>query len=370
MAARTKRGHGTIRFDKKANAFVGRLSVLDDGNRLRPSVTGSTFTECANALRRLQHKIESGEAVAARDPETVAAYLANWLDVSNLASSTLTRYRSLATKVAGQRWFADLRMHEITPVHVLKLYKALSTESDSTRKKVHVLLHSAFEDARHLRRIGANPCDIPKKQKPKYARPDVRPFDEKQEAAFVAAAIGDDNEAMYLLALDSGARLGELWALEWTDVDLKAGVVRIRRTLKDDGGKLTVGPTKGKTERSLTVSTTTLGALRKVRKDNLSQKLVFPNENGGYLKRQNFNRRDWTRFMRKAGLAGLGFTFHDLRHSCATMLLRNGESIANVSRRLGHSKISTTLDYYAHALSQDDARPAIAFEERVRRYGA
>lgn len=369
MAARTKRGNGTIRFDKKANAYVGRLSVLVDGTRVRPSVTGKTRTECNNALRRLQLKIESGERVAARDPETVAVYVANWLDVSNLASSTLTRYRSLAAKVLAQRWFGDIKLHDVTPTHVLQLYKLMADESDSTRRKVHVLLHSAFEDARHLRRIGFNPCDIPKKQKPKYERPDVHPFSEEQEAAFLAAVVGDQNEAMYLLALDSGARQGELWALEWTDVDLKAGVVRIHRTLKDDGGNLTVGPTKGKTERCVTISPTSLGALRKLRKADLSQSLVFPNKNGGYLKRQNFNRRDWARIMRKAALSGLGFTFHDLRHSCATMLLRNGESIANVSKRLGHSKISTTLDYYAHALPQDDARPADAFEQRVRRYG-
>jgi hypothetical protein len=51
------------------------------------------------------------------------------------------------------------------------------------------------------------------------------------------------------------------------------------------------------------------------------------------------------------------------------MFLRNGETIANVSKRLGYSKVSTTLDYYAHALPQDDARPANAFEQGVRRYG-
>jgi len=232
------------------------------------------------------------------------------------------------------------------------------------------LLHTAFEDARHLRRISFNPCDIPKKQKPKYESPDVNPFDEFQEAAFLAAVKGDENEAMYLLALDSGARQGELWALEWNDVDLKTGVIRIRQTLKDDGANLMIGPTKGKTERSLTISPTTLAALRTLRRLDLSQELVFPNENGGYIRRQNFNRRDWARIIRKAGLSGLGFTFHDLRHSCATMLLRNGETIPNVGKRLGHSKISTTLDYYAHALPQDDARPANAFEERIRRYGA
>ena len=135
MAARTKRGNGSIRFDKKANAYVGRLSILVNGKRERPTVTGKTFTECSNALRRLQHKIESGETMAARDRETVAAYLANWLEVSNLASSTLTRYRSLATKVIARTWFADLKMHELAPTHVLKLYKAMASESDRRERK-------------------------------------------------------------------------------------------------------------------------------------------------------------------------------------------------------------------------------------------
>jgi integrase len=134
----------------------------------------------------------------------------------------------------------------------------------------------------------------------------VHPFDELQEAAFLAAVKGDENEAMYLLALDSGARQGELWALEWSDVDLKSGVIRIRQTLKDDGGHRAIGPTKGKTERSLTISLTTLTALRTLRKLDLSQELVFANENGGYIRRQNFNRRDWARLIRKAGLSKLG----------------------------------------------------------------
>ncbi len=246
----------------------------------------------------------------------------------------------------------------------------MAAESCSTRRKVHAILHTAFADARHLRRIADNPCDLPKKQRPQYSRPDVRPFDEEQEAAFLAAIKGDRHEALYLLALDSGARQGELWALEWQDVGLEIGVIRIRRTLKDGNDGIEVGPTKGKSERSITVSRSTLTALRSLRSANDSVQLVFPNSEGGYMRRQNFNRRDWLCILEKARLSGMGFTFHDLRHSCATMLLRNGESIASVSKRLGHSKVSTTLDYYAHALPRDDARSADAFERRLAQYSA
>ncbi len=88
------------------------------------------------------------------------------------------------------------------------------------------------------------------------------------------------------------------------------------------------------------------------------------------MRRQNFNRRNWLSILEKANLSGMWFTFHDLRHSCATMLLRNGESIASVSKRLGHSKVSTTLDYYAHPLPRDDARSADAFKRRLAQYSA
>lgn len=88
------------------------------------------------------------------------------------------------------------------------------------------------------------------------------------------------------------------------------------------------------------------------------------------MRRQNFNRREWLGVLKKAKLSGMGFTFHDLRHSSATMLLQNGESIASVSNRFGHSKVSATLDYYAHALPRDDARSADAFEKRLTQYTA
>jgi integrase len=76
---------------------------------------------------------------------------------------------------------------------------------------------------------------------------------------------------------------------------------------------------------------------------------MFPDRNGGRLRRQNFDRRDWRKLVEKAeeksGLSFEGITFHLLRHTCATMLLQAGEPIADVAARLGHSKISTTLDY-------------------------
>lgn len=85
------------------------------------------------------------------------------------------------------------------------------------------MLHAAFEDARHLGHVVANPCDVPKKAKPTYRRPEVVPLSREQEAALIDAARGDRYEGIVLLGLDSGARQGELFALTWDDVDFDAG---------------------------------------------------------------------------------------------------------------------------------------------------
>jgi integrase len=368
MAARTKRGSGTV--DQIGNAFRGRLSILVDGKRERPEVYGKTPTDCRNALRKLQHKIESGEVTAKHDRESVAGYLTDWLGTSNRESSTILRYASLVKKVISYKGFAGLKMHELSPMEIGKLYKAMASETDSERHKMQAMLHSAFEDARHMRRIAFNPADLPKKQKPKYKRKDVRPLDELQETAFLAAIAGDKNEVMYRLALDSGARQAELWALDWADVDFKTGTIRFHQNLKDGfNNTLVRGETKVHEERSLSISAETLAALREFRKADMSRRLLFPNAVGGFIRRNNFGRRDWASIVAKAGLEDEQFTFHVLRHTCATMLLRAGESIANVSKRLGHSKISTTLDYYGHVLPQDERACANAFSARLRKYG-
>ncbi len=193
MAARARRGDGSIRYDRKAKAYVGRLSLWVDGKRERPSVTGRTYTECRTALRKLQQSIESGDQSVRRDQECVASYLDHWLGISNFAPSTLIRYKSLTKKIESLSWFAKLKLGEVTTAHVLRLYHEMDAESSSTRRKVHALLHTAFADARHLRRIADNPCDVPKKLRPQYSRPEVRPFDEKQEAVSSTGQRNDPN---------------------------------------------------------------------------------------------------------------------------------------------------------------------------------
>jgi len=101
------------------------------------------------------------------------------------------------------------------------------------------------------------------------------------------------------------------------------------------------------------------------------QHLVFPDRVGGYIRRQNFNRRSLAPLLAKAGSeSGLSFeghTFHDLRHTMATLLLSDGEPIMDVSDRLGHANVATTLNVYAHCLPLSADRLASRFDERFEK---
>jgi len=376
--SRTRRGAGTIRYDKARKCYFGRLSVVKDGVRYRPQVQAPTRAEAEAKLRRLAIGFQ-GTARVSRDKETIGGYLKAWLDAAKIASSTIARYRSLLRKLERLNpEFTGLRLYRLDDdgeMKVLGLYARLERngESASTLRKVHTMLHSAFEDARHLRRLLRNACDLPKKAKPVYNAPARRSFEPGHEAAFLRAIAGDRFETLYLLALDSGMRQGELFALKWADVDLARGKIEVRRSVRDDNGTLTEGPTKTKVSRSIIVSQPTIKALMSLAPDPSNRAgLVFGDRAGGFMRRQNFTRREWQPLLatasQESGLSFDGFTFHVLRHTCATMLLNAGENIAEVSRRLGHSKISTTLDCYAHALRQNDDRPARRFEERLVGY--
>ncbi len=178
-----------------------------------------------------------------------------------------------------------------------------------------------------------------------------------------------------MLALDSGMRQAELFALEWRDIDWENCSVEVRRTLKDTEDGLVVGDTKNRQRRAIRLSATTMDALASHRKrqsrTGAIQRLVFPDQSGGYLRRQNFNRRHFATMLataeRESGLSFAGHTFHDTRHTCATLLLQDGESVTRVSQRLGHSTVKTTLDYYANCVPQDEDRPAARFDQRRQR---
>jgi len=155
-------------------------------------------------------------------------------------------------------------------------------------------------------------------------------------------------------------RQGELLGLGWEDVDLEAGVVQVRRTLTlAKGGPRITEPKTPKSRRSVRLTASAVEALERHRERQHSGgaaagekwnawDLVFCTRRGTPIRRDNLHVRHWKPLLRRAWLPDI--RFHELRHTCATLLLTKGVHPKIVSEMLGHSSVSITLDTYSHVI--------------------
>ena len=196
-----------------------------------------------------------------------------------------------------------------------------------------------------------------------------------QVKAVLAALEGHTLFPIIRLALDAGMRRGELLGLQWGDIDLDAvpPTLRVERSVEETkAGGLRLKPPKTKRgRRSISLPPETVAMLRELKVEQMQIRLavglgklegttlVFGTIEGG-LRSPRAVSRAWRRFVVSKGLPKL--QFHALRHTHVSILIRKGVDILTISRRIGHSKPSVTLDVYGHLLGGADAAAAAALE--------
>jgi integrase len=129
----------------------------------------------------------------------------------------------------------------------------------------------------------------------------MRPLTSEESRRFLQAARGNRLEALYVLAVTTGMRQGELLALRWQDVDIENGTVSIRRTLTRNGGSIEMGILGDRYE---------------------DQGLLFATSTSGPINPSNLRQKSFARLLKEARLPHI--RFHDLRYTCATLLLAQG----------------------------------------------
>jgi integrase len=167
---------------------------------------------------------------------------------------------------------------------------------------------------------------------------------------------------LFMLAVFSGARQGELLGLKWSDVDWENSQIHIQRTFNN--GRLFT-PKTHSSKRKIDLGPTVIKKLKKWRlacpKNNLD--LIFPNEAGNHINNKNMLRRHYRPALKAAGFPPL--RFHDLRHTYASLLIEQGENIKYIQAQLGHSSPTVTLNVYAHLMKDRNPEAACRLENTV-----
>jgi integrase len=293
---------------------------------------------------------------------TVGEYLDRWLrDMKDtVRGSTYERHEQLV-RLHIRPALGRIKLKNLTAAHVRWLYRERldSGLAPATIHKLHAVLHKALNHAVSDGLIPRNAAAG--LALPRISREEINPLSGEEARCFLDEVRGDRLEALYVLAISTGMRQGELLALKWDDVDLERGLLRVRRTLTRQHSAFTFSnPKTKKSRRTIRLTEGALQALRThlsyqlvkmERMDSLYRpsSLVFANEVGGIINPSNLRNRSFARLLKRASLPP-STRFHDLRHTCATLLLSGNVNPKIVSEMLGHSSISITLDTYSHVL--------------------
>jgi len=257
-----------------------------------------------------------------------------------------------------------IRLSRIGPFHVQKLYADLERLGLARiPSRVHAILHRAFKLAVLWRWLPENPCDRVVQPTYNAQRKDV--WDQEQTATFIDGAQDHWLWPLCMTLLGTGCRLGEALALDWSDVE--CDTIQIRRTLHRINGEWDIGaPKTDAGRRQIALPTLVVRAMKKQSAQQAEWRLasgadwpdlglVFTNQRGDPIHRAVV-AHSMARVCKRLSLPPV--TPHGLRHLSASVLIAKGIPLPAVSARLGHSKVSITLDVYSHVVGGEDKAAA------------
>jgi integrase len=373
-----------------------------------------TVTEAKAYRARILNLQEQGGRVESTRL-TVAEYLDTWVEshAPHLSPVTLESYHSVI-RAHLKPSLGSIRLKQLGPEPIREYMTAkLAGKKDdqgtweqkplsTTTVRYHLtVLREAIQQAVRDGLLMRNWVD--NVTRPKRQRTEMTVLDEEQIRLFLAEAKRSSKHyTLYLAAVLTGMREGELLGLRWRDVDLTLGVASVQQTLyrlygKDVKDKLLFKePKTQKARRTVDLPPVLVEALRALREEQVALQrefgpayqdhdLIFCQPDGKPAHGQNITRHDFRRVLALKGLRsellatgvpeealpkGLPrIRFHDLRHSHATLLLQQGVHPKVVQERLGHSTIAMTLDTYSHSVPGMQRRAADKLGERLFGHG-
>jgi integrase len=371
MKRKTKRANNEGSIFQRADGRWACTVSLGDGRRR--TFYGRTRAAVAERLPGALKSVQDGQALP-DERQTVAQFLASWLETSARPRVRLTTFvvYERVVRLHINPTVGHVRLARLTPQMISHLYEKLSQDGLSARyvRMVHSIMHGSLKMAVRWRLINVNPADSV--DAPRLERKEFRALDAEEAGRLLDAARSDRLHALYTLALTCGMRQAELLGLRWADVDLDGGKLSVRRQVMRVGGEWRFSEPKTKAgRRVITLPALAVSALREHRRQQAEERLraadwqdlglVFPNRRGAPIAKENLLRRSFWPLLERAGLDHV--RFHDLRHSCASLLLASGLHPKVVQERLGHSTIAVTMDVYSHVMPTLQREAADTFDK-------
>ena len=327
--------------------------VVRDGRKAHKTAVGRNRREAERALTKIQATVDDG-AFVAQSNIRFETWADQWIESLERKETTKDSYRSTiayAKKLFGHKMVRRLRPEDIAHLNQTLREGKLSA---STRAKHLRVLGGCLNSAIAHGYAASNPVRaLPKAEKPRPQRKESAYFANDELPQLFDKFADGVYRTLFLVALKTGMRQGELLALTWGDIDLSAAVIRVRRTYTDRH----LGTPKNHERRDVDLTSDLVDLLGSWwgelgRPDD--DKLVFPGESGaGYLTPSTLLKRELYPAMEMAevprvGPTGEKRTFHSLRHTFAKRALENGRQVTWLSRHLGHSSLKVTTDIYGH----------------------
>jgi integrase len=365
-----KRGNNEGSVSRRSDGLWEARITLEGGKR--KSFYAKTRQEAARKLAAALRDQDAG-LPALGSKQTVGQYLQSWLEAAKptIRARTWRTYEMFVrvhiVPALGSISITKLTAQQVQLLYARKLEEGLSTTSVH---HLHAVLHRAFDAALRLGVVQRSVLDMV--EVPRMRHHEMKTLSEEQAQQLLAAAQGERLEALYVLALATGMRQGEMLALRWHDVDLEGASLQVRATVHyTKGGYLFTEPKTKYSRRRIALPHIVVEALREHRVRQLTERLevgpawedmdlVFPNPVGKPIDGVSMVKHRFYPLLERAGLPRI--RFHDLRHTAATLLLGRSINPKVVSEMLGHSHVSVTLSIYSHVMPHMQQQAAAAMD--------
>jgi integrase len=341
----------------------------------RKAFYGRTKAEALAKRNKALADYHAGLLVFNTENPSVREYLERWLNDSVKHRVKVTTFESYSTEIHRHvvPTLGRLKLNKLTAMHLQNLYSTKQNDGLSPRTVdyLHGLIKQALKQAHRWGLVAQNVAEAV--DPPRQQRKEMKCLSHEQARRLLKSVRGDRLEALYVLAVTAGLRQGELLGLKWEDVDFEAKTLSVRRTLSAaKEGPIFTTPKSAKSRRRLTLTESAVEALKGHRERQSEEKvmvggtwrdqdLVFCSVVGTPMSRHNLHNRSFKPLLKRAGLPNI--RFHDLRHTCATLLLKKGTHPKIVQELLGHATVFITLDTYSHVLPGMDGEAAAGMED-------